>query len=231
MSLQAATDFLDRLDDMTSEAEINRALRDVLKQWNVEHFCFVRYPQDDQTLDQLTLTRHMPTAWLDRYRRQNYLRVDPGLKFAAQTFIPFRYLDAPDPRGEARELVSDLVSYGLANALMVPVNGIPCIKGTVWLQGQDLEPHPRAILHAVVAYAFHRLGTQFYKMPPRVLSAREKETLVWAAAGKSAWETGEILRITQRTVEEHLASAIRKLRAANRAHAIAIALRDRIITF
>jgi len=78
MSLQAATDFLDRLDDMTSEAEINRALRDVLKQWNVEHFCFVRYPQDDQTLDQLTLTQHMPATWLDRYRRRNYLRVDPG---------------------------------------------------------------------------------------------------------------------------------------------------------
>lgn len=231
MSLQVVTDFLERLDGMTSEAEINCALREILKRWNVEHFCFVRYPQDDQTLDDLTLTQHVPASWLDRYRRQNYIRVDAALKFATQTFIPFRYLDALDRCGEARELVSDLVAFGLTNALMVPVNGIPCIKGAVWLQGRDLEPHPLAILHAVVTYAFYRLGTQFYKMPSPLLSAREKETLVWAAAGKSAWEIGEILCITQRTVEEHLASAIRKLGAANRPHAIAIALRDCIITF
>lgn len=231
MPLRKAIEFLDRLNGMASEAEINLALREALTPWNIEHFCFVRYPQDDQRLEDVTLTRYVPATWLDHYRKKNYLRVDAGLRFAAQMFLPFKYLDAPDPQGEARELVSDLVAYGLANAVMVPVNGIPCIKGAVWLQGNDLEPHPQAILHTVVSYAFHRLGTKFYKAPPRLLSAREIETLAWAAAGKSAWETGEILRITQRTVEEHLASAIRKLGATNRAQAIAIALRDRIISF
>jgi LuxR family transcriptional regulator, quorum-sensing system regulator BjaR1 len=61
------------------------------------------------------------------------------------------------------------------------------------------------------------------------LTKREREVLAWSAVGKSAWDTGEILNITQRTVEEHLANCRRKLGAMNRTHAVAIAIRDRII--
>ena len=61
------------------------------------------------------------------------------------------------------------------------------------------------------------------------LTARESEVLRWVADGKSAWEIGEILDITKRTVDEHVQTALRKLGAANRTHAVAIALRDGII--
>jgi LuxR family quorum sensing-dependent transcriptional regulator len=53
--------------------------------------------------------------------------------------------------------------------------------------------------------------------------------LLWAAQGKTAWEIGEILGISQRTAEEHLTAAGRKLGAPNRTRAVAIAIRDRII--
>jgi LuxR family quorum sensing-dependent transcriptional regulator len=49
--------------------------------------------------------------------------------------------------------------------------------------------------------------------------------LAWAAQGKSAWETGEILKLAKRTVDEHALKAMRKLGAANRTQAVAIALR------
>jgi DNA-binding CsgD family transcriptional regulator len=61
------------------------------------------------------------------------------------------------------------------------------------------------------------------------LTPRELEVLTWAARGKSAWEIGEILHITKRTVDEHAQSAVRKLGAANRTQAVAIAQRSRII--
>jgi LuxR family quorum sensing-dependent transcriptional regulator len=53
--------------------------------------------------------------------------------------------------------------------------------------------------------------------------------LGWVARGKSAAAIGEILNITKRTVDEHVQTAMRKLGAANRAHAVAIAVRDQII--
>jgi DNA-binding CsgD family transcriptional regulator len=55
------------------------------------------------------------------------------------------------------------------------------------------------------------------------LSPREIETLKWAAAGKSAWETGRILSISARTVECYLRNAEVKLRATNKAQAVAVA--------
>jgi LuxR family quorum sensing-dependent transcriptional regulator len=64
---------------------------------------------------------------------------------------------------------------------------------------------------------------------PYSLTAREIEVLEWVARGKSAWEIGEILKITKRTVDEHVHSAVRKIGVANRTHAVAVAIRDRII--
>ena len=61
------------------------------------------------------------------------------------------------------------------------------------------------------------------------LTPREREVLWWAAQGKSAWEIGEILHISKRTVDEHIQTATRKLGAVNRTQAVATALRERLI--
>ncbi len=64
---------------------------------------------------------------------------------------------------------------------------------------------------------------------PDTITARECEVLKWVARGKSAWQIGEILQITKRTVDAHVHSAIGKIGAVNRVNAVAIAIRDRII--
>ena len=63
----------------------------------------------------------------------------------------------------------------------------------------------------------------------RSLTLREREVLWWAAQGKSALDIADILRITKRTVDEHIQNAARRLGAANRTQAVAIALRERLI--
>jgi LuxR family quorum sensing-dependent transcriptional regulator len=61
------------------------------------------------------------------------------------------------------------------------------------------------------------------------LTPREIEVLLWVAKGKSAREIAQILRIAKRTVDAHAQSGVRKLGAANRTHAVSLALRDGII--
>jgi len=63
----------------------------------------------------------------------------------------------------------------------------------------------------------------------RLLTPREREVLAWVAPGKSAWEIGKILDIAKRTVDEHVQSAVRKLGAVNRTHAVALAIRDHLV--
>jgi LuxR family quorum sensing-dependent transcriptional regulator len=53
--------------------------------------------------------------------------------------------------------------------------------------------------------------------------------LALIAGGKTAHEVGIILGIAKRTVDEHVVTACRKLGAANRPHAVAIAVQREII--
>jgi LuxR family quorum sensing-dependent transcriptional regulator len=45
----------------------------------------------------------------------------------------------------------------------------------------------------------------------------------------SAWKIGEVLNISKATVDDHAHRAVRKIGAANRTHAVALAVRDGII--
>jgi DNA-binding CsgD family transcriptional regulator len=65
---------------------------------------------------------------------------------------------------------------------------------------------------------------------PRLLSSREQEVLQWVARGKTAPEIGCILGISKRTVDFHVNSAVEKLNAANRIHAVAIAIQNLVFT-
>jgi LuxR family quorum sensing-dependent transcriptional regulator len=56
------------------------------------------------------------------------------------------------------------------------------------------------------------------------LSAREREVIRWAAAGKSSRETAVILSISEHTVNEYISGAIQKLNVANRTEAVAHAI-------
>ncbi|MCR5877297.1 response regulator transcription factor [Phenylobacterium sp. J367] len=53
-----------------------------------------------------------------------------------------------------------------------------------------------------------------------VLSRRQIECLSWAEAGKSARDTGQILGISQRTVEKHLEQAYETLGVRTRIQAV-----------
>jgi len=51
------------------------------------------------------------------------------------------------------------------------------------------------------------------------LTARERESLQWSAAGKTYVEIGKIMHVDERTVKFHLVNAMRKLNATNKTEA------------
>lgn len=57
------------------------------------------------------------------------------------------------------------------------------------------------------------------------LSARELEVLRWTADGKTAWELGRILGISEQTVARHVGGAVQKLGCVNKVQTVVKALR------
>lgn len=80
------------------------------------------------------------------------------------------------------------------------------------------------------ARALQRLNDGPRQAPSDILTQREHDILKLVADGGTNGEIASILHLSEETIKTHIRHALPKLGARNRAHAVAIALRKRIIT-
>jgi DNA-binding CsgD family transcriptional regulator len=88
-----------------------------------------------------------------------------------------------------------------------------------------------AVLCEIVRARLARAGPRPVTAPderPR-LSSREVEALTWSARGKTSSEIASILGVSERTVNFHMDSAMRKLGSVTRTQAAVKASRDGLI--
>lgn len=97
----------------------------------------------------------------------------------------------------------------------------------------DLAKHhhePRVQLFAAYFLSaaeniFLKKPSRFAPLPAISLTHREHDCLSWVAVGKSSWEIGQVLGISDATVNFHLGNAATKLGVRGRACAVARAIR------
>jgi DNA-binding CsgD family transcriptional regulator len=177
-----------------------------------------------------------PLSWVQRYQEARYIRSDPVLKLIAASNLPVFWDDA---RHYKHVVFDEARQHGLANGITVPVCG-PTGERAVLSIATDIAPekspqHRMATAGAVLLTAIHlheaiqRTAAGANEPPVPRLTPREKECLRWAAQGKTSWEIGNILSISEWTVVFHITKATRKLNATNRRQAIARALSLRLI--
>src|SRR5258708_29500312 len=129
-----------------------------------------------------------------------------------------------DPR--ALELKQRRSDFGFGNGFSIPIFGSTGANGFMSYGfferlKPDLPAHKKRALHLMTLYAADRICSlrSAQSAPKPVLTNRQREVLTWVAVGKSAWETGKILCISSRTVEEHARQGLAKLGAVNPAQA------------
>lgn len=231
--------YVERLTAAGSTAECEAALEKALADFGLQHFVFLDLPDNRQSYADFVFCRRVPAGWLEAYTAAKFHRVSPVLRLVRRTSRPFLWADAPyDAEREPRvvELSRLMADFGMDTGLVVPVPSAGGRAGAVWFGGPapELDAHTIPHLQRIALLAFEHIRR--FRTPPYLryrgaLTERELEVLAWVAAGKTAWEIGEILRIAKRTVDEHVSSVCRKLDAGTRAHAVAIAIRDRLIDF
>jgi len=95
-------------------------------------------------------------------------------------------------------------------------------------QGQstsEIDPTIELLPPGIVESDIH-VAPREMRLPPGLLTGREREVAELMAAGFSNEQIGERLVITRATVKSHMRSVLRKLGAANRSQAIAVYLRQ-----
>jgi len=228
--------FLDSLERLSTLDGVTSALEEALARFGVESFIVTGLPTRDQAFDDHVITSRWPPEFFMLYVENDYARFDPLAERSIHSHMPFEwsadsYRSNADPR--VAEIMERSADFGLKHGYVVPIHGPNGYEGCVSMAGSELRLSARAkaAIHLIALYAFDRMrqmrGQRSDKKSP--LTTREREVLAWAAKGKSASQISQALRISKRTVDEHTQTAARKLGAANRTQAVAIALRDRII--
>lgn len=175
-------------------------------------------------------------AWHQHYQVQGHAARDPVVREMLRSTEPLFWSDLPARRGglkpdEARVL-EEARSFGLNEGLMTPLHHVDGSVSAVLMMGERMAsdaPDTRAALHLLSIY-YGSLARKLRQSaddgePHKVkLSARQIECLRWAREGKSSYVIGQILSLSARTVDEHLASACRKLGVHTRMQAVAQAL-------
>jgi LuxR family quorum sensing-dependent transcriptional regulator len=181
--------------------------------------------------DPIILTEIAPTGFRDLYIHERLYLSDHICANARTAREPFSYSDAVFDRSNTREhqmFLQALQTFEMGQGLIVPIGNTTVIPACMWLAGPrpDLDQQTVVATQLLALFASskaHAIAGEVSRRSDN-LTPREREVLAWSAQGKSAWEIGEILFISKRTVDEHAQTAMRKLGAVNRTQAVAIAL-------
>ncbi len=178
------------------------------------------------------------------YYSRRMFRFDPMLQLVSERHAPFTTLAERSQMALTRRqrwIWALEKRFGIKYDLFIPMN-TPLRTQALYLFMLG-DPAGAAETIAATTNELHRLALRFTvsiadylvlggenELADMVFSRREQECMLWMAKGRSNAEIGEILGISERTVKFHVANLMKKLNAANRTEAIAIAARSGWLT-
>lgn len=229
----------DRVEQAKTIADLQLAVRAIVEPYGLRHAVYHMMALPNVELENPVLAFTYERDWVDHYLKRNYAALDPVYIAGSRSVLPVEWEKLDRGPKRVRDFFAESVDAGVGRSgLSVPVRG-PHRDQALFTVTSDMADRDWAafksdhmsdiqlLAHHVHARYLAMVVMREEKIP--ALSPREIETLTWAAAGKSADETGSILGLSFRTVEAYLISARYKLTSITKTQAVAKALRLGII--
>lgn len=189
-----------------------------------------------------TSVERIPPEMEELYRDRDASRRDPVMQLARHNSVPIAWNSDTYKANDCLDLYDPMADIGMKSGLLCAMHmprGAHFVLGfdsatekrrtkaeLAWVMGQCL------VATATVQAAISNSSLLKPNMPAgkgATLSPRELECLKWSAEGKTAWEIGTILGISENTSKKHLESAVGKLNCSNKLHAVAVAMREGLL--
>lgn len=176
-----------------------------------------------------------PDEWLYLYWKNGYADIDPVFRAAShspgtqiwrQTYRSATSKDELDFIETARGFG---LGDGITTSSVDPTCGLATFYSFAGGEGVDAERYAQLVhylghhLHLALLRTARKNAPSTDKCV-KELSPREVTILNWIKNGKTNWEVGQILGVTERTVRFHLASIFSKLDVTSRSQAVAAAM-------
>jgi DNA-binding CsgD family transcriptional regulator len=177
-----------------------------------------------------------PQAYLDSFQSQETWRRDPVVQHCKRQSVPIIWDQETYVAHGQGELWEQQAGFGyhtgVAMALHLP-DGRHFMFGVDRDQAMPKDPlEVTRIVADLQLFAVHAQEAALRLMVPQPadpslpsLTPRELEALRWTMEGKTAWEVGNILGISERTAVLHVNNAMHKLNCVNKHQAVLKAIR------
>jgi len=146
--------------------------------------------------------------------------------------VPFRWAEAYASLSEDQMAhVKRSQSFGLKFGICFPILQVrtsPALMSLGRATDFDLVLQDLVALEVLVRKAFERMF-ELVEMPPQekklTLTDREREVLTFVARGKTNWEIGTIMNISEYSVRDYLKDLSKRMGTSNRTHTVTKAIR------
>jgi len=189
---------------------------------------------------EFTTVNNAPDAYLTGFNDRDAGHRDPVMQHCKRQGLPMIWDQTTYASQGQGELWEEMAHFGYQTGIAMALH-LP--EGRHFMLGVERDrplPSDRYELTRLVAdlqlFAVHALDAAMRVLVPTTpaadvpsLTPRELEALRWTMDGKTAWEVGSILGISERTAVLHLNNAMRKLGCVNKHQAVLKALRVGLI--
>lgn len=245
-SLEDVQGFIDQSRRVASPEELHALLQAITREMGFDHFALVHHVDlrpmgtlvDHLVTDDFVILSDYPQFWVDQYISDAIVTNDPVLIASQRMNVGFAWETVPDLiklTPSQREVTERTHRAGLINGFTVPANVPGELNGSCNFAistGHEMPRKNLPMAQLVGSFAFQsarELVARLRKMrdfePPR-LSQRQLECIILVARGKTDWEIGKILGISEETVKWHLKDARERYDVPKRVQVVLRALFD-----
>lgn len=175
--------------------------------------------------------------WAAEYLLKGYAHLDPMVLLALRINRAFEYHEAQQDLTPAQEaLIQKANSAGLVDGFVVPIHnrlgspGAISIGAPHKLNLSEIDKLRLEMLAHIAFRTIERLLGIHDAVEPFKLSDRERTVLTLVARGKTNWEIGAILSISEYSVRDYLKTLSQRLETVNRTHTVARAMQLGLIS-
>lgn len=241
MSAALLEGVFERAADATCDLDLERALIEFTERHECTSANLMTALESSEGGVTFANVVHMPSAYMASFNDFEGARFDPVMSHMRQSSLPLLWTRQTYANvGQEREwehMEAHGLSCGAGVALHMP-GGRHLALGLDRRSAFSRRPERltalfgemQLLLSHVTESAFkihdpiHRAADVHRSFSP-ALTPRELEALRWTIDGKTAWEIGQIMAITERTAVKHLTNATTKLQCATKAQAAIRAVR------
>ncbi len=224
--------------------ELHATTTAISKQMGFEYFLYGVQVNISLTRPYRFILNGYSKQWWERYVEMDYQTVDPTFRHCItnKSVIPITWSSKVFKEPTGAKLLGEAKEAGLRHGASFAVHGgrgeTAMLSLATCRAARETESDVAAsmaqgqLLACYIHEAVQRIVLNQGPLPLQkvVLTPREKECLLWAAEGKTAWEIGAIINTSERTAVFHLQNAANKMGVKNRHHAISRAMSQGLIS-